>query len=225
MDSKPTIRLIPAEGEVLAPRDFADRFDYLLAEAEQAFVKSTRGSLGGKAEIPEWLRSPLIAAEPERDNQAIGILTWASGARSALREKQCIQFKGCRLAKGGTDFPFESIPWGEDRIIRTRIPFGVMTAEAVQRELLGHCFCLAHAIPCATTPVCVYAYSGGRPSGRCCLVLRVPDGRRAESFLRMSALSVSELIDSAPSDDARLTGSEARLHGLNSRWYADQKAR
>jgi hypothetical protein len=224
LESKPIIRLIPARGEVLAPRDFAGRFANLLSESEQAFLQTSKGLLGDEAEIPPPLRAPLIAAEQMREAKPDGIVTLTSGARSAIWEKQRIQFKGCRPV-GGATFPFESIPWGGDQIVRTRIPFGVMTAEAVQRELLGCCFCKARQIPYAVTPICVYAYSGGTRSGQFCLVMRVPEGRRVESFLRMNSMPVSELVSTACADDARLVGSEVTLEGLNSRWYADQKAR
>ncbi len=225
MDSKPNIRLIPVGGEVLAPRDFAGRFANLLSEPEQAFLDASTKLLKGEEEIPSSLRVPLLAAEEDRKDRPDGILTRASGGRSAVWEEQRIQFKGCRPHKGGTDFPFELLPWNSDQIALTRIPFGVMTAEAVQRELLGYCFCKARQIPRAVTPVCVYAYSGETMSGRFCLVLRVPKGRRAESFLRMNATPVSELVSTACAGGARLAGSEATLEGLNSRWYADKKAR
>jgi hypothetical protein len=167
---------------------------------------------------------PLIAAGQESEEKREGISASASGSRSALWEPQQIQFKGCRPLPGGRDFPLESLPWGADQIAFTQIPFGVMTAEAVCRELLGYCFCKAHAIPCAIEPICVYAYTGNNLSGAFCLVMKVTPGRRAESFVQMQGISVSDLLCPASSHPA-VVGSEAALRGLNSNWYAEQKAR
>jgi len=99
-----------------------------------------------------------------------------------------------------------------------------MTAEAVSRELLGYCFCKAHGIPCATTPICVFGYSGGLAANRFCFVLKLAGGVRAEASLDRNSLPVSELV--SPSADSTIViGSEVAMVGLNTAWYADQKGR
>lgn len=100
-----------------------------------------------------------------------------------------------------------------------------MTAEAVLRELLGFCFCQKHGIPCATTPICVYAYPAENGPAPFCMVLREHRGRRAESFLRLKGIAVSAIVHPMQQDGTVLKGSEAPLEGLNSRWYAEKKSR
>jgi hypothetical protein len=166
----------------------------------------------------------MIAVALDQGKCTEGVLALASGARSAVLEQEQIQLKGCRPVDDGCDFPFESIPWGESKIIQTRVPFGVMTAEAVLRELVGYCFCMVHGIPCAVAPICIYSYTGTM-TGRYCLVQRAPKGRRVESFLRIKGVMVSDMLAQTTSDESCLLGSEATLEGLNCRWYAEQKAR
>ena len=218
------IHLVPADGYVVSPGDFAARFSTNLTGVEQTFLRENASTFAGEAEVPSALRTPWIAASGSARESSDRIAARPSGARSAVWEAEQLQFKGCRPAPNAGDFPFEYLKFGANRISTTRIPFGVMTSEAVSRELLGYCFCKIHGIPCATTPVRVFAYSSGSAASRFCLVLNSVDGPRAEAFLRMKPLPVSELV-SPRADSAVLTGSEAAMEGLNTVWYADQKGR
>lgn len=219
-----TIHLVPADGQVVSPLDFAARFSTNLSGVERMFLEQTASLFGTEAEIPSALRTPRIAASGSAGNDTDRIVALSSGARSAVWEAEQIQFKGCRPAPDGRDFPSEYVEFGGDRTISTRVPFGVMTAEAVSRELLGYCFCKTYGIPCATTPVCVFAYASGAAANRFCLVLKLSGGARAEAFLGRKPLPVSELV-SPPADSAVFTGSEVAMKGLNTVWYADQKGR
>ena len=219
-----TIHLVPADGQVVSPLDFAARFSANLSGVELTFLEQTASLFGTEAEIPCALRAPWIAAGDSTGEDADRIAARPSGARSALWVAEQIQFKGCRPAPEAEDFPFEYLEFGGNRIISTRVPFGVMTAEAVSRELLGYCFCKAYGIPCATTPVCVFEYASGIAANRFCLVLKLTGGTRAEAFLGKKPLPVSELV-SPPADSAVFTGSEVAMEGLNTVWYAEQKGR
>jgi len=219
-----TIHLVPADGQVISPLDFAARFSANLSDLERTLLEQTASLFGTEAEVPVPLRTPWIVASGSAGENADRIVARSSGARSAVWEAEQIQFKGCRPAPDGGDFPFEYLEFGGDRIISTRVPFGVMTAEAVSRELLGYCFCKTYGIPCATTPVCVFAYANGAAANRFCLVLQLAGGARAEAFLGGKPLPVSELV-SPLADSAVFTGSEVAMEGLNTVWYADQKGR
>jgi hypothetical protein len=218
------IHLVPADGYVVSPRDFATRFSTDLSGTERMFLEQNASLFGAEAEIPSRLRTPWIAASGTAIENADRIVSRPSGARSAVWEAEQIQFKGCRPAPDGGDFPFEHVEFGGDRIISMRVPFGVMTAEGVNRELLGYCFCKTHGIPCATTPVCVFAYSSGFAANRFCLVLKLAGGVRAEAFFGRKPLPLSELV-SPSADSGMVTGSEVALEGLNTVWHADQKGR
>lgn len=218
------IDLVPADGCVVSPRDFAVRFSTNLSGAERIFLEQSASLLGTGEEIPAPLRTPWIAAGDSAGGGAERIAARPSGARSAVWEAGQVQFKGCRPAPEAEDFPFEYVEFGGDRIVSTRVPFGVMTAEGVSRELLGYCFCKTHGIPCATTPLCVFAYSSGSAANRFCLVLKLAGGARAETFLGGRRLPLSELVSPSP-DSAMVTGSEAAMEGLNTVWHADQKGR
>ncbi len=218
------IDLVPADGYVVSPLDFAARFSTNLSGVERIFLEQNASLFGTEAEIPPTLRTPWIAASGSAGENADRIVARPSGVRSAVWDAEQIQFKGCRPAPEAADFPFEHVEFGGDRIISTRVPFGVMTAEAVSRELLGHCFCKTYGIPCATTPMCVFGYSSGPAANRFCLVLKLAGGTRAEKFLGTKPLPVSELV-SPSADSAVFTGSEVVMEGLNTVWHADQKGR
>jgi hypothetical protein len=218
------IHLVPAQGCVVSPRDFAVHFSTNLSGAERIVLERNASLLGPDAEIPSRLRTPWIAAGATSGGHEERIAVRPSGARSAVWEAGQLQFKGCRPAPEAGDFPFEYLEFGGDRIISTCVPFGVMTAEAVSRELLGHCFCRMHGIPCATTPVCVFAYSSEPAANRFCLVLKLAGGTRAEMFLSGKPLPLSALV-SPSADSAVVTGSEVAMEGLNTVWHADRKGR
>ncbi len=219
------LSLVPVAGKALSPNAFVEYYGDLLSDWEYEFLHSSKDLLETKIRFPACLQTPhAIAGDGDRRIHVDYIDARRSGSRSAFWESERIQFKGCRPNNSDLDFPAESLPFGSNSIVHYRIPFGVMTAEAVLRELLGYCFCRIHSIPCVASPILIYAYAGKTTDAQFCCLLRVTEGRRVESFLRMEKLSVSQLI-SKPRDQSELTGSEVRIEELNSRWYADQKSR
>ena len=225
MNGKQTMHLVQTKGHVLSPAEFVARHDILLSDGEGEFLHRSAAFLNQPSCAPKVLDAPWVAAAEQRAGRDPVIVARKSGARSAIWEEASVQFKGCCPADGSLDFPSESLPFGASAITYTRIPFGVMTADAVMRELLGYCFCRHHAIPCATAPMCVYAYPSALTGEQYCLVLRVTKGIRAESFLQLRGIPVSSLTGPSPETEGCLVGSEVTLAGLNSRWYSEQKAR
>jgi hypothetical protein len=218
------MRLSPVNAEVLSPQSFSVRYNALLTAHECAFLNRAQNCLHGDAGIAECVRVPRLATHDDGADCSGTIIAKPCGARSALWELEHIQFKGCRPDQNHAEFPAESLPFGEDKIARGTIPYGVMTAEAVMRELLGYCFCRVHGIPCASEPVCIYRYEEEPAREGFCLVLRIVDGRRVEEFQRTDSVPISALVDATEST-VSLLGTETPLQGLNVLWYSHQKSR
>ncbi len=220
------IRLVPCPGAVLGLRAVIDKHVGVLSREERLLLLGVFNHL----QIPTLSRAVLEG--PWRAVEDTGATLarrsapgQPSGARSAVWLEEGLKLKGCRPDNAHRVFPFEWLPDRAVEIARTQVPFGVLTVEGVLRELLGYAFCTVHRVPCAAVPVCCYEYGGNDGSLGFCLVQRVLPGRRAEMFLDLRGLRLSDL-SRLPGRSRQLPiGSEALLLGLNSRWYADQKAR
>ena len=75
------IDLVPADGCVVSPRDFAVRFSTNLSGAERIFLEQSASLLGTGEEIPAPLRTPWIAAGDSAGGGAERIAARPSGAR------------------------------------------------------------------------------------------------------------------------------------------------
>jgi len=90
------IDLVPADGYVVSPLDFAARFSTNLSGVERIFLEQNASLFGTEAEIPPTLRTPWIAASGSAGENADRIVARPSGVRSAVWDAEQIQFKGCR---------------------------------------------------------------------------------------------------------------------------------
>ncbi len=125
------------------------------------------------------------------------------GNRSAYWPIHSLQLKGCRPVSGFT-FPHFRLDFGAEQVVKERVPFGTLTAEAVTRELLGYCFFMEHGLGVLTHPVAVMRYA---EFADCfCLVSSGPAVQRLEAHETCQGLSLKDAIV--------LTGVERRFPGL-----------
>ena len=80
------IDLVPADGYVVSPLDFAARFSTNLSGVERIFLEQNASLFGTEAEIPPTLRTPWIAASGSAGENADRIVARPSGVRSAVRD-------------------------------------------------------------------------------------------------------------------------------------------
>lgn len=217
------LRLVPTDGSVFSVQEYTDRYAHLLETEESEFLFAARDWLCGALDIPSTFRFPWKVAANFDGGEGQFLEARASGARSVILDGNCISLKGCRPRPGR--FPRTSVSFGESRIVNEFVPFGVMTARAVIREILGYSYCRRHNIPIAGIPMAVFAYDGANESGSFCLLSRLIATRRAESCLRWPAATVFDLIDPSAQSGHLTMGSEIPLSGLNGQWYANEKAR
>jgi len=153
-----------------------------------------------------------------------------SGARSAYWEEKGYKFKGCRPVRGQAFFPMETLMTGNENITYTNVPFGVLTKEAVLREILAFAFQIEYKINTNSVPLCVYEYEDetNHKLGYC-LVLKSSCEKRIEEFIDYPEISIGSVIekfDANRTDDLKYVyGKELGLKGINNWWYAEEKAK
>ena len=229
MREPPLLGLFIARGEVFSIKSFVRRHMGLLEPHEQFVVASCLDTLPDDDGIPPEARTVLARNRWLSDKGESVSQVRRRGARNAFWPERELLFKGCRPVQGPADFPDESIPWGEDRIHYSRIPFGVLTAEGVMREILGHCFFHQCGLPLRSVPVCVYRYMARGQSFGYCLVLKTSIENRIEALIEYPDMALSDLIVGdivrEKTGVGEIFSGEARLHHANVRAYAETKAR
>jgi len=124
----------------------------------------------------------------------------------------------------------ESLTSDNENITYTNIPFGVLTREAVLRELLAFAFQTEYKVKSTILPQCVYEYfdESGNSIGFC-LVQKSSCEIRIEEFIDYPEISIGEVIEKSASTktaDLRFAfGKELGLKGINNWWYAEEKAK
>jgi len=221
--------LYEIEGTVHGIAGFAAAHLDLLTSHEADLVNSCRDWL---EDLPsdQIVAATCLTASPElRVSDCPALSARRSGARSAFWRERGIKFKGCRPVLDGAVFPLELLPFGTEKIVRSQVPFGVMRAEGVMREILAYCFFRSHQLPVHSTPICVYEYDGRNGHMGYCLVYRSAGEERVEHFIEYPDKTVGDVIKAqtqdADGDFSATVGSELNLSGLNLWWYVDQKAK
>jgi len=223
-------RILPlyvCDGVVHGIAEFAAAYLDLLAPPEADLVRGSTEGLASAASIPPALTTCLTRSVELRTADEPHLLACRSGARSAFWEEKHVKFKGCRPVLDGADFPVEALAFGTCEIQHARIPFGVMRAEGIMREILGYCFLRLHGLPIHFTPLCVYEYHSGTRTLGFCLVGETIGEVRIEQFVDYPDRTIEDIIHAQSSggrEDGGLVGSELNLKGLNLWWYVEQKA-
>lgn len=209
--------LYSAEGRVRSPREFAREHLTLLAPAEATLVAEGLEAL--VAEPAEFDR-PLLRTARYADGER-QVPARRGGARSAyLLARSEIKIKGCRPE--AATFPHWDLDDRFELHVGT-IPFGVMTAEGVMRELLAHCFEHHHGLPRAGRPLAVFEYVSVEdgPLGFA-LVSQVPGDARLERFIDCDGLTLHDLI--RRKRRGLPVGGEVKLRDLDRRALVERKA-
>jgi len=215
------------EGDTHRIEDFVRRNSELLAPLEEAFLSSKLGELSGLDELPGHLsrpitRSPWLGKAPV-DAQAV-----ESGERSIFLPASKVKIKGCAPSGQDEDFPFLILRFGSAELEREAVPYGVLTAEAVLREIMGYCFMISCGFNPAAAPACVIEYRHDRETLGFALGLNVSSDHRVVSFLEYDGVLLRDLVARSmePRDASRRVpwSSEVRLKGINSWRYLEQKS-
>ena len=209
--------------------EFARSHAGLLAPHERTFLWNSLQVLAEPKDSPIDFAQGLTGNAALSAESEPAVMASRSGARSALLSGHAVQLKGCRPDPEAGGFPLERLPFGGDRAERTTIPFGVMTAEAVLREILGYCFMRDRSLPYQATPLFVWEYEDRGTSLGYCLATRVAAETRVESLLVDPGCTIGELIEAqrrGPSKaESFVPGSEIGLRNLNLWSWVESKAR
>ncbi len=220
----PDLVLYSAAGRVIPPRDFAAHHLGRLDPLEAMLVAAELEALGAETASASslGLDRPLLRTERYADG-ARQVPARRGGARSAYLLAGEVKIKACRPEE--TTF----LQWELDEGFGLRvgqIPFGVLTAEGVMRELLACCFERRHGLPSAGRPLAVFEYSPAAPEGNgvlgYALASHVPGDERAERFLDCDGRTLHDVI--RLHRRGRLAGGEVKLQGLSREDFVAAKA-
>ena len=223
------VELFKCNGRVISIRDFlVDNLD-ILSTLEKNFLKENLHLLSGPDKIPENFRICLSRSRDIASDLNPVLTAHRSGARSAFMPEASLQLKGCRPVLNGEEFPTEYLPLGSTEIVRDRIPFGVMTAEAVLREILGFCFMQKRDLPIQAIPLGVTAFRYKNKSMGFGMLLKLKSENRVETHLEVPHGTVRDLITAQTnillSMPDFVVGSELRLRGISLWKYIEAKGR
>jgi hypothetical protein len=216
------IKIFQTQEKVFSVKEFVDMYidKTNLSETEK---KLLRGS-NLPDTIPEHLKKTITRAEWLKEDCSDLIEMRRAGERSAYCEKNKVKFKGCNPPEKEVEFPTELTFFGKEEVTVEKIPYGILTAEQVIREILGCVFFFKYGLNTNLKPVCVYSQGYGF-----CIVEETKAEKRVESFLDFENMNVSELVKL---DCVRKKlglshdlGTEVKLKGINIVRYADEKAK
>ncbi len=229
VDLAETVSLWRCPANPTTARSFAIAHADLLREHERDFLLANQEFLPEEVSLPLELSEGLTTYARLSPDARPALDAKRSGARSAILRDHSLQLKGCRPDPTAERFPFEYLPFGSGRIERTTVPFGVMTAEGVTREILGHCFARKHSVAFQATPLSVWEYREAGALLGYCLVAGVRGERRIESHLDDPGCTVAELIEAQRRGASEIgrqpVGSEIGLRGINLWAYVEGKSR
>jgi hypothetical protein len=213
---EPALELYPVRGRVVGARAFADEHLSIVAPNEQAILRQCRRWLSAVA--PPELPAPMVRSGlPRVDGKSLPAIR--RGARSAFVPHLGLKLKGCRPEPA----TFPSWKIDEQRRVKVvDIPFGVLQADGVVRELLGYCFATCHGLATPTIPVAVLEYGDVNGDGRFCLVSRGEDGERAEARIDCDRVTVHGLLRLHRA--GHLCGREAGLAGFDTIRFVRRKS-
>lgn len=221
------VTMYECTGKVHSAFSFANINQGILSEIGSSILKENLSILETEEAIPNDLNTCLARTDGLKLNDNTFLIK-RSGARSAYWKERNIKFKGCRpMVKEPATFPMEKLAFGADTIEYGDIPFGVITKEAILREILAYCFFKETNLPVAHIPLCVYEYMQEKRTIGFCLVLQSVGETRVEQFINYPELTINELVQikSQNLETKYFVGSELNLSGINVHRYSDEKAR
>jgi len=221
------VKMYECSGQVHSVFDFANNNKEILKKTEASIIEKNLIMLQKKESIPDYLNKCLARTDDLKINDNIFELK-RSGARSAYWEDRRIKFKGCRpMVKNPATFPIEKLGFGSDVIEYDSIPFGILTKEAVLREILGFCFFKEKELEIVHKPICIYEYCKDNEQVGYCIVFETMGETRLEQFVNYPQLTLKELIEIKFQrlKTTYLLGSELLLNGVNVKRCSEAKAK
>ncbi|MBF0555206.1 MAG: hypothetical protein HQK96_11735 [Nitrospirae bacterium] len=219
--------LYECPGTVHSIWDFAVTHMDILSEFEQALIKKSFNLLPKDEDIPALLRMPRTRSKCLAFQDSQIVVAARCGARSAYWVDQGIILKACRPVENA-DFPAETLFFGTDNIVFSRIPFGVLSAEGAMREILAFCFVNANRLPVHRNPLCIYEYVKDSVRLGYSLVMETLTEQRVESFIDYPEHTIADLITAdvirSMTGFRGILGYEVNIKGINKWWYVEQKA-
>lgn len=224
------IDLYKCAGITYSPAEFVRENLRVLDSKEQEIIKDCREYF--PREVARELQTPLTRSEEIGKQKAL--IVNRDGGRSAYWEERRLKFKGCNPTLEHKIYTNPVFEFGSSFKVASE-SWGVLSSEAVMRELLALAFLENRGLPNALTPVCVYEYRHKSSLGYC-LVLRTLTNRRADEFLDSKKIAVNYqgeneglwVIDrgkaTAADRAAELRGKELKFTQFTNQWYARQMA-
>jgi hypothetical protein len=227
LKQKSKLDFFEVQGSVYSVDDFARKFSSLLQPNEQSIITNQIGKL--KKNVVEFFEKPLANVD-KRNNLIISskkIIFKKIGGRSALWEKKNLKFKGCRPIQKGLYFPHEKLDFGDEKMTMTKIPFGVLTAENVMREILAYSFFAKLGIGVVHQPVAVFEYSNDGDIIGYCLVSYSKTETRLESQEEFYGMTIKDLILISQLENRfslNILQNLQSFRGISNEWYAEEKS-
>jgi len=204
--------------------DFVKKFGNAISGYEQKIIMKKLNLF--RRDIPKFLIKPMASTEEIKIHALKSKKVYGIGSRSAYWPKRWLKLKGCR-PKQNLLFPYKQLEFGSTKMITARIPFGVLSAENVMREILAFCFFKSRKIDMLQKPVCVFEYvSNGKIIGYC-LILSSPTEHRLESEEDFYGLSIKDLIWICLLEKKfgiKVLPDESGFVGISKKWYSEQKS-
>jgi hypothetical protein len=216
--------LYPTDGVVHPVYDFVMNNLDCLSAHEQAIVKKNIHVL--KKET--FFDSPLVVNKEGFNHKSQFLTAKSIGSRSALIEKGSFKLKGCKFdLENDLCFPHEHLNFGETKMLRTEILFGVLSKKNVMNEILAFCFFMDMGSDVIHTPLSVFEYVSSNKIIGYCLVSHSKQEQRLESSESFYNLSIEDLIYLKLIEKVikiQITENEP-YYGLDKDWYAKEKSR
>jgi hypothetical protein len=191
-DKEEVVHLAEVAGRVTTVRDFAERHKDVLRPFECATVRDNMELLSN--ERLDDVTSPLAIQRGETRGSTKAL---RSGSRSAMIAQASLYLKACRPRPDRPDLFFPSVDVNVETgvIEEKRVPFGVLTAEGVMREILGFLVHRRNAWDFARTPVGVFEYEDAGPTPGYAIAFSLEPGFcRIETMLPRVEASLEDLL-------------------------------
>ncbi len=212
----PYCRLESISGNVLSIMAFCDKHPDILNQDEQSIVFEYLEELTTSQPL---FNDPVIL-QYGQPTDLDELRARPSGARSALIDTLNLKIKGCTPEKG----KFPNWVLNSDYSISVEeLPYGVLTAESVMREILGFCFMKKHGHPFAHTPVEIFEYHTDNLSEVYALVSSMHTADyRLENYLDYGDYTLHDLVRLKKINKHNIT--EIKLKGMDKSLYLKRKA-
>ena len=208
------INLYRTKGRVLSISEFCCENIKLLKPQEQNILNEYSEDL---LQIEPLFTSPMVRSSSYFDGKQ-SMPAKRSGTRSAYIPSIGIKIKGCRPGKA----TFPSWKLNEELGVDiTQLPFGVLTAESVMREILAYSFIKKYELPTISKPNAIFEYKQNSACMQYALVSQVSCETRVEQYIDCMGYMLYDIIRLKRL--GKLTKSEVGLKRIDKDTYGNKK--